>query len=195
MHGGERPGLLWSASKTLQGSQSKAALSGREPGGMALGAAQHSVCCLRTGQALTVATGRPALALHCIVPSGNAALCIAVPATDMSFLAVAQLEEDSKGKLVGVARLGKRTLAMPEYATGDGQEAVRRLTWRMVYADHCYYLSYTVMQRFAVSQIAINGFIVCSRKHSVFQQVAHASLLAATGVPAGSRTVNESCKI
>lgn len=60
---------------------------------------------------------------------------------------------------------------MPEAATGDGVQPVRRLTWRVVHADSCYYLSYTVMQRFAVSQIAINGFPVHSRKHSVFQQV------------------------
>lgn len=82
-----------------------------------------------------------------------------------------QLEEDAKGKLGGVARLGKRTLRPPEYAAGEGIEPVRRLTWRLVHGHACYYLSYTVLHRFALSQIAINGFPLCTRKHSVFQQV------------------------
>ena len=92
-------------------------------------------------------------------------------------LLLGQLEEDSKGKLAGIAKLGKRAMPAPEYSSGDGLESLRRLTWRVIYADTCYYLSYTVTQRFSLSQIAINGYVVCSRKHSVFQQVCYPALV------------------
>lgn len=106
---------------------------------------------------------------HLLLQSMSAYTCIPMR---MKLMCWPQLEEDSKqGKLGGIARLGKRTFATPEFSAGEGIEPLRRLTWRVVYANWCYYISYTVLQRFAVSQIAINGFVVCIRKHSVFQQV------------------------
>lgn len=82
-----------------------------------------------------------------------------------------QLEEDGKGRLGGSARLAKRTLPAPETSAGPGMEGLRRLTWRVVYQSSCYYVTYTVAQRFSLTQIAVNGFPVCERKHSIFQQV------------------------
>ena len=70
-----------------------------------------------------------------------------------------------------------RVLPEPELSAGDGVEPLRRLTWRVVHAMTCYYLSFTVMRRFTVSQITINGFVVCCRKHSLLQQVERQILL------------------
>lgn len=83
----------------------------------------------------------------------------------------AQLEEDNKGRLSGQAKLGKRSLQSPEYFVGEGAEGLRRLTWRFVFKGFCFYLSYTVSQRFAISQVAVNGYPVCQKKHGMFQQV------------------------
>ncbi|KAK9792727.1 hypothetical protein WJX73_008655 [Symbiochloris irregularis] len=82
-----------------------------------------------------------------------------------------KLEEDNKSRLSGTAKLGKRSLQSPEYFTGDGSEGLRRLTWRFVFKGFCFYLSYTVSQRFAVSQLAVNGYPVCQKKHGMFQQL------------------------
>lgn len=88
-----------------------------------------------------------------------------------------QLDEDNRGRLSGTAKLGKRSLPSPEYFLGEGAEGLRRLTWRFVFKGFCYYLSYTVSQRFAVSQIAVNGFPVCQKKHGMFQQVCNMPVL------------------
>ena len=64
-----------------------------------------------------------------------------------------------------------QNLASPEACLGSGAEALRRLTWRTVYRGSCYYLTLTVSQRFARSQLALNGCVLEMRKHSMLAQV------------------------
>ena len=54
---------------------------------------------------------------------------------------------------------------------GAGTEALRRLTWRIVYRGSCFYLTLTISQRFARSQLALNGCVLETRKHGVLAQV------------------------
>ena len=64
-----------------------------------------------------------------------------------------------------------QSLPAPEFCLGAGAESIRRLTWRTVYRGSCYYLTLTVSQRFARSQLALNGFVLETRKHSMLTQV------------------------
>ena len=66
---------------------------------------------------------------------------------------------------------GLQTLAAPEYCMGGGVEPLRRLTWRCIYHHTCYYLTLTVLHRFALSQVSVNGFVLEHRKHSLLTQV------------------------
>ena len=63
-----------------------------------------------------------------------------------------------------------QNLAAPEYCSAGGVESLRRLTWRCIYRHTCYYVTLTVLQRFARSQISVNGFVVDTRKHSMLTQ-------------------------
>lgn len=79
-------------------------------------------------------------------------------------------EHQQPAQKINLSRV-PQTLAAPEHCSGGGVEPLRRLTWRCIYHHTCYYLTLTVLQRFARSQISINGFVLESRKHSLLTQV------------------------
>ena len=78
---------------------------------------------------------------------------------------------EGKGKLQGSARVGEQQLPPPEVDAGKGPVAARTVSWRLVHQGTCYLLCLHVLKRFSCSQITLNGFIVHSKQHSIWDQV------------------------
>ena len=78
---------------------------------------------------------------------------------------------EGKGKLQGSARVGEQQLPPPEVDAGKGLVAARTVSWRLVHRGTCYLLCLHVLKRFSCSQVTLNGFIVHSKQHSIWDQV------------------------
>ena len=78
---------------------------------------------------------------------------------------------EARGKLQGSARVGEQQLPPPEVDQGKGLVTARAVTWRLVHKGACYLLSLHVLKRFSCSQVTLNGFIVHSKQHSIWDQV------------------------